>query len=108
MCFRFHPKELEFSQTSIRGRPERVLDNADIPGPEVPGVPNFWSEQLTLFQPGKGTLCPPITTDTQIFFDLDISGAPLAFKTWYRHATRVKNPGGHIVLGGDNVPPWLR
>ena len=24
-----------------------------------------------------------------------------------RHATRVKNPGGHIVLGGDNVPPPL-
>ena len=24
-----------------------------------------------------------------------------------RHATRVKNPGGggHIVMGGDNVPP---
>ena len=24
-----------------------------------------------------------------------------------RHATRVKNPGGHIVLGGDNVPPLV-
>ena len=24
-----------------------------------------------------------------------------------RHATRFKNPGGHIVLGGDNVPPLV-
>ena len=27
--------------------------------------------------------------------------------TLYRHATRVKNPGGHIVLGGDNVSPLV-
>jgi hypothetical protein len=26
----------------------------------------------------------------------------------HRHAAMVKNLGGHIVLGGDNVPPWLR
>ena len=24
-----------------------------------------------------------------------------------RHAARVKNLGGHIVLGGDNVPPLV-
>ena len=25
----------------------------------------------------------------------------------HRHATRVKNPGGQIVLGGDNVSPLV-
>ena len=24
-----------------------------------------------------------------------------------RHATRVKNPGGQVVLGGDNVSPLV-
>ena len=27
--------------------------------------------------------------------------------TIYRHATRVKNPGGQVVLGGDNVSPLV-
>ena len=25
----------------------------------------------------------------------------------YRHATRVKNPGGQVVLGGDDVSPLV-
>ena len=25
----------------------------------------------------------------------------------YRHAARVKNPGGQVVLGGDNVSPLV-
>ena len=32
----------------------------------------------------------------------------LEMLTVYRHAARVKNlGGGHIVLGGDNVPPLV-
>ena len=29
------------------------------------------------------------------------------FRIYSRHATRVKNLGGHIVLGGDNMPPLV-
>ena len=25
-----------------------------------------------------------------------------------RAVARSENPGGHVILGGDNVPPWLR
>ena len=56
-----------------------------------------------LFQPGKGRLCPPITTGTPNFFDLsaflDMSDATLAFKTWW----------GHYYIMGIICPPgWNR
>ena len=31
------------------------------------GDPQFLADQLTIFQPGKGRLCPPITTVAQRF-----------------------------------------
>ena len=82
IIFSFHPKELEFSRTSIRGRPKKILDNAGIPEPRVPGVPNFWQN--------KGQIMPTnyyILTPNFFYLStfLDVSGAPVAFKTWRGH-----------------------
>ena len=36
-----------------------------------------------------------------------ISSAFIKINIMYRHAARIKNPGGQVVLGGDNVSPLV-
>ena len=48
-------------------------DHLVMPEPEEPLAPQYLADQLTLFQPGKGRLCPTITTGTPNVFHLPAS-----------------------------------